>query len=78
MKIAVENIFNDKEYGNFRITLNEELEENDEPLKSFNFFVEIEILKIRRNSVNYVEIFYHPMILKEVKCFLIFCDPQVG
>ena len=41
MKIPVENIFNDKEYGNFRITLNEELEENDEPLRNFNFFVEI-------------------------------------
>lgn len=53
------------------------IETKDTP-KIFNFYVEVDTLKIRRNTTSYIQLFYSPMILKSVRCFIIFCDPAVG
>ena len=52
--------------------------ENKEQTKTFNFYVEIESIKIRRGTSNAIELFYNPMILKPIRCLLIFCDAAVG
>jgi len=54
LKIPVENTFNDKEFANFKIILSEELVDTKECPKLYNFYSEVDTLKIRRNTTNFI------------------------
>jgi len=47
-------------------------------VKPTQFYNDIEIMKIKKNSATSFDLYFSPLKLCKCKCFIIFHDPQVG
>jgi hypothetical protein len=73
----VVNPFEKHEFAQFQVNLQLENPEQNSLLRGFHLKSE-HVISSKRATSMVLDVIYYPMVMQTQRCFLIFCDPQVG